>query len=192
MIHVDALDFSEWHSEEVISFFWRSVYFIVSKCCDHNTFAAWNCLELISMTMKSCDVTLCYSLFVFMFPQASFTSFCVFINGMQTCICVCDCMPGVHQTVIMSNYCYSSVGMVTAWSMAGVPPGKKIKIYFQGLLFTSHWLNLQHWTGFYIAVYGDFQGLFFAFRGRNRPEPPCIFPPVYHPSVDISVFSFKS
>ena len=26
MIHVDALDFSEWHSEEVISFFWRSVY----------------------------------------------------------------------------------------------------------------------------------------------------------------------
>ena len=26
MIHVDALDFSECHSEEVISFFWRSVY----------------------------------------------------------------------------------------------------------------------------------------------------------------------
>ena len=26
MIHADALDFSEWHSEEVISFFWRSVY----------------------------------------------------------------------------------------------------------------------------------------------------------------------
>ena len=26
MIHVDALDFSERHSEEVISFFWRSVY----------------------------------------------------------------------------------------------------------------------------------------------------------------------
>ena len=26
MIHVDALDFSGWHSEEVISFFWRSVY----------------------------------------------------------------------------------------------------------------------------------------------------------------------
>ena len=26
MIHVDALDFSEWHSEEVKSFFWRSVY----------------------------------------------------------------------------------------------------------------------------------------------------------------------
>ena len=27
MIHVDALDFSEWHPEEVISFFWRSVYY---------------------------------------------------------------------------------------------------------------------------------------------------------------------
>ena len=27
MIHFDALDFSEWHSEEVISFFWCSVYF---------------------------------------------------------------------------------------------------------------------------------------------------------------------
>ena len=26
MIHVDALDISEWHSEEVISFFWCSVY----------------------------------------------------------------------------------------------------------------------------------------------------------------------
>ena len=26
MIHFDALDFSEWHSEEVIGFFWRSVY----------------------------------------------------------------------------------------------------------------------------------------------------------------------
>ena len=53
----------------------------------------------------------------------------------------------------------------------------------RGLLFTSHWLNLQHWTGFYIAVYGNFQGLFFGFRGlffalrgRNRLEPPCNFP----------------
>ena len=26
MIHVDDLEFSEWHSKEVISFFWRSVY----------------------------------------------------------------------------------------------------------------------------------------------------------------------
>ena len=26
MTYVDALDFSAWHSEEVISFFWRSVY----------------------------------------------------------------------------------------------------------------------------------------------------------------------
>ena len=37
MIHVDALDFSEWHPEEVISFFWRSVYynnyFSLFTCC---------------------------------------------------------------------------------------------------------------------------------------------------------------
>ena len=26
MIHIDALDFSGWHSKQVISFFWRSVY----------------------------------------------------------------------------------------------------------------------------------------------------------------------
>ena len=31
MILVDALDFSEWHSEEVISFFWRSVYVVSSN-----------------------------------------------------------------------------------------------------------------------------------------------------------------
>ena len=47
--------------------------------------------------------------------------------------------------------------------------------FFQGLLFTSHWLNLQHWTCIYIAVYGNFQGLSFAFRGQNRPEPRVIF-----------------
>ena len=60
--------------------------------------------------------------------------------------------------------------------------GPKLTFYFGGLLFTSHWLNLQHWTCFYIAVYGsfqglffDFQGLFFALRGRNRPESHVIF-----------------
>ena len=31
MIHVDALDFSECHSEEVISFFWRSVYYTLTQ-----------------------------------------------------------------------------------------------------------------------------------------------------------------
>ena len=30
VIHVDALDFSEWHSKEVISFFWRSVYISIN------------------------------------------------------------------------------------------------------------------------------------------------------------------
>ena len=28
-------------------------------------------------------------------------------------------------------------------------------------------------------LYGDFQGLFFTFRGQNRPEPPCIFFPAW-------------
>ena len=65
-----------------------------------------------------------------------------------------------------------------------------------GVLFTSHWLNLQHWTGFYIAVYGNFQGLFFYFRGlffalrgRNRPEPPCNFSPVHEQGLFISLNS---
>ena len=47
------------------------------------------------------------------------------------------------------------------------------KSYFS---VTPHWLNLQHWTDFYIAVYGNLQRLFFhflrlffAFWGWNRP-----------------------
>ena len=62
--------------------------------------------------------------------------------------------------------------------------GQKSNFYFWGLFFTSHWLSLQHWTDFYIAVYDNFQGLFFdfrglsfAFRGQNRPELPCNFFP---------------
>ena len=65
---------------------------------------------------------------------------------------------------------------VITFYLRGGGPGQMF-FFFRGLLFTSHWLNLQHWTGFYIAVYGNFQGLFFAFRGRNRPEPPCNFFP---------------
>ena len=41
MIHVDALDFSEWHSEEVISFFWRSVYNHVL----HNLHEGMDCMQ---------------------------------------------------------------------------------------------------------------------------------------------------
>ena len=59
-------------------------------------------------------------------------------------------------------------------------------IYFGGLLFTSHWLNLQHWTSFYIAVYGNFQGLFFIFEGsflhfggEIARSPRVIFPLQY-------------
>ena len=56
----------------------------------------------------------------------------------------------------------------------------------RGLLCTYHWLNLQHWVGFYIAVHKYFEyfrALFlfsralFAFQGWNRPDPiyfsPC-------------------
>ena len=35
MNHFDAADFSECHSEEVISFFWRSVYITISVKPDH-------------------------------------------------------------------------------------------------------------------------------------------------------------
>ena len=41
---------------------------------------------------------------------------------------------------------------------------------FGGLLFTSHWLNLPHWTGFYIAVYGKFSG-------AKSPRAPVYFFP---------------
>ena len=59
---------------------------------------------------------------------------------------------------------------------------------FSGLLFTSHWLNLQHWTGFYHCSLWRFSWssffyfwglLFFAYRGRNRPEPLIFFPLIF-------------
>ena len=77
-------------------------------------------------------------------------------------------------------------------------PAKNFNFYFGGLLFTSHWLNLQHWRGFYIAVCGNFQGLFFdfrgllfAFRGRNRPEPPCNFFADVHTSNTIVILKSR-
>ena len=36
---------------------------------------------------------------------------------------------------------------------------KFLHVYFGGLLFTSHWLNLQHWTDFYKSM-GIFRGSF--------------------------------
>ena len=42
MIHVDALDFSECRSEEVTSFFWRSVYI--------------NGLDIIHYTVNMVDI----------------------------------------------------------------------------------------------------------------------------------------
>ena len=69
--------------------------------------------------------------------------------------------------------------------LLSIQQAKNIFFYFGGLLFTSKWLNRQHWTGFIIAVYGNFQpglffdfwGLFFVFWGRNGPESLCNFFP---------------
>ena len=43
MIHVDALDFSECHSEEVISFFWRSVYISQRQAESDGCVILWGC-----------------------------------------------------------------------------------------------------------------------------------------------------
>ena len=68
--------------------------------------------------------------------------------------------------------CFLLVKFLQAWSSV---TGQKLK-NFRGLLFTSHWLNLQHWTGFYIAVNGNFQGLFFLFsRARFFSEVKGLF-----------------
>ena len=52
---------------------------------------------------------------------------------------------------------------IVSWDPEGHIPGQILFLFFRGLLFTSQWLNLQHWTVFYIAVYGNFQGLFYLF-----------------------------
>ena len=84
--------------------------------------------------------------------------------------------------------------------VAAYTSGQKFNFYFRGLLFTSHWLNLQHWTSVYIAVCGNFQGLFFyfrvlfffAFRERNRPEPPCNFFPGILVDATVAVFGLSN
>ena len=53
MINVDALDFSEWHSNEVISFFWGSVY-IYKLHIYHNSLDT----EVVTKTQKSQRMTL--------------------------------------------------------------------------------------------------------------------------------------
>ena len=64
------------------------------------------------------------------------------------------------------------------------PQAKKLDFFFSGATFHIPLTNLQHWTGFYIAVYGDFQGLFFSssralflhFGGEIAQSPRVIFP----------------
>ena len=55
MIHVDALDFSEWYSEEVISFFWRSLYFATKN---NNNHIIQNILRNISNNNCFLDISL--------------------------------------------------------------------------------------------------------------------------------------
>ena len=58
--------------------------------------------------------------------------------------------------------------------------GEKINFYLRGLLLTKS-ATLNRLLHCCLCLYGDFQrlldfwGLFFAFRGWNCPEPPCIF-----------------
>ena len=87
-----------------------------------------------------------------------------------------------YPTTIMYNMSkpFVNIGFSNAQALKEfieVSAGQNLTLYFRGLLFTSQWLNLQHWTGFYIAVYGNFQGLFFAFLGWNRSKPRCNFFP---------------
>ena len=53
------------------------------------------------------------------------------------------------------------------WSVGQVCSGQKLLLFFRGLLFTAHWLNLQHWTGCYITLQSMsiFRGSFFIFEG---------------------------
>ena len=63
--------------------------------------------------------------------------------------------------------------------------GKKLNLYFQGLLLTSHSLNLQHWAGFLIhsnlwrfsaALLGFSRALFLHFGGEIARSPHVFFP----------------
>ena len=104
----------------------------------------------------------------------------------KICLTVCDiiCTKSVDKIFPPANWLGNTpiltensqiYALITRTSWLSNYNQIQANFFFRGLLFTSHWLNLQHWTGFYIAVYGDFQGLFldfrglFAFWGRNCP-----------------------
>ena len=75
--------------------------------------------------------------------------------------------------------------MVNEYGTYIIHTRQKLYVYFRGPLFTPPWLNLQHWTGFHIAVYGNFQGLFFIFQGSflhfggKIARSSCVFFPWY-------------
>ena len=67
MNHFDAVDFSECHSEEVISFFWRSVYMCL--CLYHYVFKFLKCKYLPKIILHFviihvCIISICYVIFV--------------------------------------------------------------------------------------------------------------------------------
>ena len=116
-----------------------------------------------------------------------FISICVFLalfsNKMSHLIWWWWCVHHVINTQMQTQYTY---------------PGQKFNFYFRGLFYTSHWLNLQHWTGFYIAVYGDFQGRFFFifegsflhFGGEIARSPHVFFSCTYHTHTHIHTYAY--
>ena len=89
----------------------------------------------------------------------------------------------IHQIKIkvfhMSVYTSCHIGQYTKCDlMKSVHNSVSGQIFnFLGGTFHILLTKSQHWTDFYIAVYGNFQGLFFAFREWNRRESLYIFPP---------------
>ena len=89
----------------------------------------------------------------------------------------------LKQRELSVSYRLTGTVRTRLWLLFDLPAGQKLKFYLQELHFTSHRLNLQHWTGFYIAVYGNFQGLFFIFEGSflhfggKIARSPCVIFP---------------
>ena len=77
------------------------------------------------------------------------------------------------------------------------PPGQKLKFLFAGATFhipltksatLNRLLHCSLWQFSGALFY--FRGLFFAFWGRNRPEPLCKFPPAPPPPPNLIDYVF--
>ena len=166
IINFYSTDFSERRPEEVISFFWCSVYIFYGW----TFWVSWKLTDAYQSSCSPCTswaVSSAHASFWSRSPSGAYGRW-------------------PYPSAYLHRLTRYEQGYTVGVKKKRRKPGfqaKNLIFIFGGLLFTSRWLNLQHWTGFYIAVYGDFEGLFFdfrglffAFRGRNRPEPPCIFP----------------